>query len=500
MASFEDYYEILQVSPSAEPEVIEAAYKKLAQKYHPDVNKSPTAAEKMKKINIAHDVLGDPVQRKRYHAEWLQRKGEKTSYTGTNAPPEPKPSSKSQPRHQQRDPTPKPSPITKEPSRKRRKIAAYIISGLVVLIIIPIIFINTIFSTQSKIAIVSDRDGNSEIYIIDVDGDNLTRLTNNTGAHTEPAWSPDSKKIAFHSDRDGGSDIYTINADGKNLRKITNTNNSEVNGPVWSPDGKKIAFILTQKISPPYVMTLSLGDTFTTEWVSDIIIINTDGSNQIQVTNNYPYQDYSHYPYSTHEFAWSPDGKKIAFVLDVDFNKSNIYVVNANGSGQQRLTSSSGWDSEPKWSPDGKKLIFSSDRDEFLSRAIYIMDLDGGNQTRLTDVFGLKGYTIVSYSPEWSPDGNKIAFLSDRDFYHWGLYTMDVDGSNQIRLAPNLAMQDLAWSPDATRIASVSADQDNYGDLYVINADGKNLIKITSQPMWNNIRYEGNHMLMWSPR
>src|SRR4030042_3921632 len=91
MVSFEDYYEILQVSPSAEPEVIEAAYKKLAQKYHPDVNKSPTATEKMKKINMAHDVLGDPVQRKRYHAEWLQRKRGKTSYTGTHAPDRPKP-------------------------------------------------------------------------------------------------------------------------------------------------------------------------------------------------------------------------------------------------------------------------------------------------------------------------------------------------------------------------------------------------------------------------
>jgi hypothetical protein len=177
MASFEDYYEILQVSPSAEPEIIEAAYKKLAQKYHPDVNKSPTAIEKMKKINIAHDVLGDTVQRKRYHAEWLQRKGEKTSYTGTHAPPEPKPSSKYQPRQQQRGTTPKPSPIAKEPSRKRRKIAAYIISGLVVLIIMPIIFMNTIFSPQYKIAFVSARDGSDELYLINADGSNLVRLS-----------------------------------------------------------------------------------------------------------------------------------------------------------------------------------------------------------------------------------------------------------------------------------------------------------------------------------
>ena len=74
MQTFEDYYEILQVHPSAEPEVIEAAYRKLAQKYHPDVSNNPVAAERMKKINIAHDVLGDAEQRKKYHSQWLQRK------------------------------------------------------------------------------------------------------------------------------------------------------------------------------------------------------------------------------------------------------------------------------------------------------------------------------------------------------------------------------------------------------------------------------------------
>ena len=74
MERFEDYYEVLQVHPSAEPEVIDAAYKKLAQKYHPDVSNNPAAAERMKKINVAHDILGDPEQRRKYHSDWLQRK------------------------------------------------------------------------------------------------------------------------------------------------------------------------------------------------------------------------------------------------------------------------------------------------------------------------------------------------------------------------------------------------------------------------------------------
>lgn len=147
MAKFEDYYEILQVSPSAESEVIEAAYKKLTQKYHPDVSKSSTAAGKMKKINIAHDVLCDPVQREKYHAEWVQKKGEKTSYAGTSAPTKSKPSSKSQPRQQQRDTTPEPSPA-KQTLEKKGKIIAYAIAGLFVLVAVLLVLMNTVFSTH----------------------------------------------------------------------------------------------------------------------------------------------------------------------------------------------------------------------------------------------------------------------------------------------------------------------------------------------------------------
>lgn len=84
MENFEDYYEVLQVHPSAEPEVIEAAYKKLAQKYHPDVSNNPAAAERMKKINIAHDILGDPEQRRKYHSDWLQRKPASSGSSATH--------------------------------------------------------------------------------------------------------------------------------------------------------------------------------------------------------------------------------------------------------------------------------------------------------------------------------------------------------------------------------------------------------------------------------
>lgn len=147
MAGFEDYYEILQIHPSAEPEIIEAAYKKLAAKYHPDKDPSRAAEERMKKINIAHDVLRDPVQREKYHAEWVQKGEKKTSRGETDTPTRSKPSSKSHP-GRQRTATPKPSPST-QPLKNKGKIIAYAVAGLFVLIAIPLILVNTVFSTHS---------------------------------------------------------------------------------------------------------------------------------------------------------------------------------------------------------------------------------------------------------------------------------------------------------------------------------------------------------------
>jgi len=99
MELFEDYYEILQVHYLAEPEVIEAAYKKLAQKYHPDINKSSATTEKMKKINIAHDILSVPEKRKSYDFEWRNRRGQISKSEGVFTSAKPKPILEITPRH-----------------------------------------------------------------------------------------------------------------------------------------------------------------------------------------------------------------------------------------------------------------------------------------------------------------------------------------------------------------------------------------------------------------
>jgi uncharacterized repeat protein (TIGR01451 family) len=195
----------------------------------------------------------------------------------------------------------------------------------------------------------------------------------------------------------------------------------------------------------------------------EIYVMQADGSGQTRLTFN---SAVDWYP------AWSPDGSKIAFTSDRDGNWE-IYVMNINGKEQRNLTQNPGNDWAPDWSPDGKKIVFVSDRDG--NEEIYVMNADGTNQVRLT-------YNNADdRDPVWSPDGTKIAFYSNRDG-NWEIYVMNADGSNQTRLTYNPARDGHpAWSPDGTKIA-FDSDRDGNSEIYIMNADGTNQTRLTFTP------------------
>jgi len=160
---------------------------------------------------------------------------------------------------------------------------------------------------------------------------------------------------------------------------------------------------------------------------------------------------------------------------------ADIYLVNSNGTGIQRLTSTPGEDVDPAWSPDGKRIAFASARNG--QRNIYVMDANGDNVVRLTNSPG-------DYLPAWSPDGTRLAFVSDRDG-NTEIYVMNSDGTNQSRLTNDNALDtDPAWSPDGNRIAFRSKRTGN-GDIYVMNNDGSGITQLTQnlypdmQPSWS---------------
>ncbi len=223
----------------------------------------------------------------------------------------------------------------------------------------------------NKIVFESDRDGGLwEVYIMNADGSNQTRLTNGPHHKYHPVWSPDGKKIAFVL-MNGGPDIYVINADGSNQTQLTYAHEWDTE-PAWSPDSSKIIWVRDIGISDGRFVFL---------------VMNADGSNQTQLMFPADFWDPKAHVLMP---AWSPDGKKIAFSCFRD-----IYTMKPDGSGWRQLTSQSGQNHDPAWSPDSKKIVFSSDRDG--NWELYIMDANGRNETRLTQT------PVDEQYPAWSP-------------------------------------------------------------------------------------------------
>ena len=180
------------------------------------------------------------------------------------------------------------------------------------------------------------------------------------------------------------------------------------------------------------------------------------------------------------EPAWSPDGTKIAFASRRD-GKSHIYVMNADGTGTRRLTSSAIDDDHPAWSPDAGRIVFSREG------ALFGIPSTGGAARRVGHGTG------NAADPAWSPDGTRIAY----DYRRPGsavreLYVMKSDGTG-VRQLTRLRQASLlpAWSPDGTRIAFQSNVRLGHDEIYTIGVDGSGLRQVTRsgtdaiQPAWS---------------
>jgi Tol biopolymer transport system component len=247
----------------------------------------------------------------------------------------------------------------------------------------------------SKIAFVcakNPRRGPFEICAINADGSGFTRLTRHRGFSIGPAWSPDGSKIVYATD--GGGKVvrlYVMNADGSGKQRLTrNRRGTDYTDPQWSPDGATIAFAILQGFA---------GKTRRAFDSSIALIDAVDGGNLRRVTPRRGLDELNP--------NWSPDGTKIAFEVNrlFDLRQSDIWLMNANGSGKQRLTKSKFYETNPVFSPDGTRIAFTGDRDNRnlskrrLGRGfeLYTMAADGGDLIRVTDD------RRADLFPDWQP-------------------------------------------------------------------------------------------------
>lgn len=216
-----------------------------------------------------------------------------------------------------------------------------------------------------------------DIFLAEADGSNLKKLTDNPKYDAEPIISSDGKQIVFGSQREGDFDIYIMNSDGSNVRRLTDTVGYD-GGPWFSPDAKKIVWRAwypetdeekaqwKDAMEKDYIIAVPL----------DIWVMDADGSNKKRLTNNRA---------TNWAPSWHPDGKRIIFSSNMNDWREDLktfghnfelYIMNADGTGLERLTYNTVFDSFPMFSPDGKKLVWGSNRNPEKPRStdIFIAD------------------------------------------------------------------------------------------------------------------------------
>jgi Tol biopolymer transport system component len=293
---------------------------------------------------------------------------------------------------------------------------------------------------NGKIAFNSDQVGDAEIYKINPDGSGLKQVTNNTVHDYDPSWSPDGSKVAFWRPRgNGSSEIFVKNTTNGQLVQLTDSNDSmSDSSPSWSPDGSKIVFVSNNLTEP--------------ERSREIWVMNSDGSGRKRLTTNSLYEGW---------VVWSPDGSKIAF--DTWSNENDIWVMNADGTNLQNLTNTSENTSDPTiryierrptWSPDGSRIAFSGDyyvaENAAYASDIYAINADGSGEVNLTNT-----PTLSERAPAWSPNGRKIAFIKgSADFFVPDIWVMNADGTSPRNITNS--SEEGEWSPDWQPLVQVT--------------------------------------------
>lgn len=342
--------------------------------------------------------------------------------------------------------------------------------GVVLLVGSGLLFIaNSADAARSdRISFASNRTGKFDIYVMDLNSENVRNVTNHSTDEFGPwapaglpvhTWSPDGRFLAYVSGRDGDFKIYVMDTGTRKHWRLTHHHENEWS-PAWSPDGKWIAYVAGEDYN--------------------IYKTDVDGAHLVQLTdfggNGRP--------------AWSPDGKQIAFISHNRHKNYGIYIMDADGRRLRRVPNvgiqaiGSVFRSECAWSPDGKQIAFSlhirnTERDH-----VCVIDVDGKNFRQLTRGGPIVREKILEErepvkepafplppphplpeinSPAWSPDGKQIAYVySDTILWQTAdIYIIDAEGNGRGTPLVEGVRQDLSpvWVPEGFLSVSPSAEK-----------------------------------------
>jgi Tol biopolymer transport system component len=275
---------------------------------------------------------------------------------------------------------------------------------------------------QGRILFVAGNYSQQEIYVMDADGSNRMRLTNNLFADSEPVWSPDGQQIAFVSERLDGRQIFVMATDGSNVRQLTHSPYDSYS-PAWSPDGSQIAFV-----SEPEGV-----------WQEAAIhVMNADGSDLQRLT------------YTTNRALspiWSPDGRKILFAKELYYVYYDNFVLtilhlNEPGLREKQLPIGIWPRGNMAWSPDSSQIAVALS--PTISEAeIRIINLDGSEvnsfDLRPLEFPGSLGWSAsgqyILFGARDATDRERISWLSGDDYFgNSGIYALDLTSGEIIQI------------------------------------------------------------------